>query len=374
MAYGSWQTITKRVRTYTVSNKYTYDIDLVYDVRQDPIANKSEIKTRGFIITQENYPTSSYGGTSITCGLGINGVRKTKAFKILKAVETEFLDPSFETSIVLDNNKNGYATFNLEWCCSTWVTALAVKTWQTVETNTPTVDRSAGSATLHINEITPTNVYLTYTPNVSINTMDYSIDNGSTWINLIDGGLNANSNFDFEINGLSSNTQYNIKIRHQRKYNEIVYTSGNTSFKTLAIPEIKNIVVTPSGRNVNFEVVVDGDSSFVKEYVHEAKVYSPSGEHIFTSRSNSRSYIVTASPETVILYSCYIVGTDGTKSKKKEMLTSVPMTPKFNYIKIDGKWVLDTGDNSTTMVKIRNGWRNCAVYVKTSNGWMWRKM
>ena len=92
----------------------------------------------------------------------------------------------------------------------------------------PKIDRSGGTTTISVASKTYNSVTINVTSNVATTLIQYSLNNGTTWVDAgVDLPNTGGGTTSFRIGGLSPNTTYSIKVRHRRDWNQ-VYSSGAT--------------------------------------------------------------------------------------------------------------------------------------------------
>ena len=102
-----------------------------------------------------------------------------------------------------------------------------------------TIDRTPPTITqADISEIDVNGFKISATSNVNCDRWDYSLNNGSSWVNFsTTNGTSANKT----ITSLTMNTDYTVLIRARKTYNQIYGTSGAKSAKTLGSSTITTL-------------------------------------------------------------------------------------------------------------------------------------
>jgi len=234
MAYGSWSgTAWKQVWT----NSY-YALDVEWQYRQDPVANRTEYRTTRWRCRSLK---SGYSLSAPTCVCGIATItaqRKTSAHSVTVPSQGNAVVNLTDDSRVHNHNADGthgtlyvhgYIDSNIgnDWNYNPYQIG-----WKTAVVSIPNIDRTGGSGTASNSNVTENGVTITYKSNVACDNIQYKIGNGS-WvgtgksINVVGGGTTT-----FNISGLAENTNYTIYVRHRRMYNQVYSGSASTSFKT----------------------------------------------------------------------------------------------------------------------------------------------
>lgn len=101
------------------------------------------------------------------------------------------------------------------------------------------IDRAAPTITqADISDIDVNSFTISATSNVNCDSWDYSLNNGSSWVNFsTTNGTSASKT----ITGLTMNTDYTVLIRARKTYNQIYGTSGAKSAKTLGSSTITTL-------------------------------------------------------------------------------------------------------------------------------------
>ena len=100
------------------------------------------------------------------------------------------------------------------------------------------IDRTAPTVTqADISNIDVTSFTISATSNVNCDRWDYSLNNGSTWVNFsTTNGQSASTT----VTGLSMNTDYTVLIRARKTLNQVYGTSGSKTAKTLGSSTISS--------------------------------------------------------------------------------------------------------------------------------------
>ncbi len=205
----------------------------------------------------------------------------------------------------------------------------------------------------------------------SDNTVDYiwySINNGSSWTAV--GGVNATSG-TYTINGLNSNTTYNIKTRIRRKDSQLTTDSANLPTTTYQYPYVSAIgtkdltignsqtltLYNPLSRNVTVYMKKDntnGTQLYSGTTTGTSITFTPDTNTLYQSISNSQSgncvyYCIYSNQNKQTLSGTYKI----TGNEK-------PTFSNFNYADTNSKTVALTGNNQI-LVK---GYSNNSIMIE----------
>ena len=212
------------------SNGRTFTLT-VTEQSYDPIANTSVVKwTLSASGDGQWYNTYLYAS--------VNGSAVFNAYREWSAAEFPAADGSRSGTTTISHNADGSKSipFYIEGYCfqGSWDTrsnsgSLALTT----------IDRTAPTITqADISEIDVNGFKISATSNVNCDRWDYSLNNGSSWVNFsTTNGTSASKT----ITGLTMNTDYTVLIRARKTYNQIYGTSGAKSAKTLGSSTITTL-------------------------------------------------------------------------------------------------------------------------------------
>lgn len=112
-----------------------------------------------------------------------------------------------------------------------------------------TIDRTAPTITQDdISNIDVTSFTISATSNVNCDSWDYSLNNGSSWVNFsTTNGTSASTT----VTGLTMNTDYTVLIRARKTLNQIYGTSGAKSAKTLGSSAITTLTDATIGSSTS---------------------------------------------------------------------------------------------------------------------------
>lgn len=123
--------------------------------------------------------------------------------------------------------------------------------------NLGNIDRNAPSVNVNLSNITENSVKVSWSSNYGIDYVQYSLNNGN-WINT--------SGNSFIINNLLEDTNYNLRIRIRRSYNQVWGVSSYYNFKTIAGTWMK---ISINGSNFvdaeTYQITENGKIKIMKE-------------------------------------------------------------------------------------------------------------
>ena len=277
-----------------------------------------------------------------TCVYSIDKGYTYNAFPVTKGSTTG------STSVTMDNGGNKTITIYMEtavWHSSTHTDS---DTWQL-----NTVPRYPTISSFSVAKISgsSTSVSVSWAgsaPGGSINKVEYSKDNGSTWTNA-----NTTSS-PFTISGLTSNTGYNFKIRVTSSASGLTATSGAYWQSTYQQPMANISTANISGYNGLSQIKVSWSSNMDIAKVEYSKdngstwynagdPNASSGNYTYTGLTEGQSYNFKVRV-TATTGSC--VTTSGTSSKA-------------TYKRVSGKLFVNgtqvATNNGQTGVALKNG-------------------
>lgn len=131
------------------------------------------------------------------------------------------------TAVIL-HNPNGTKTFSASVAAQIGTTTCTgSSSWEL-----PAIDRSATVAQSLMSK-TETKAVIQWSTGVTIDSLWYSIDNGSTWSSV---GVGSSKSGVYTIGGLSPDTTYQVKTRIRRKDTQVISTSGVMNITTYSYP------------------------------------------------------------------------------------------------------------------------------------------
>ena len=114
--------------------------------------------------------------------------------------------------------------------------------------------------TIQISNITQTSADVSFTPNDTLDKVEYSIDNKQSWVEV--------NNTNFTIDGLIPNTSYDLYIKIRRQSNQLEATSTPQNFKTLSVYieslEVSSTFKVGIGKIKTLDVVVKPENASIK--------------------------------------------------------------------------------------------------------------
>lgn len=290
MAYGSWSgTAWKQVWT----NSY-YALDVEWQYRQDPVANRTEYRTTRWRC-RSLVATYSLSAPVCICGIAtITAQRKTSVHSVTVPSAGNAVVNLTDDSRVFTHNSDGthgtpyvhgYIDSNVgnDWNYNPYQIG-----WKTAVVSIPNIDRSGGSGTASNSGVTTNSVTITYKPNVACDVIQYKIGN-SSWVTTgkrIDTA--GGGTVSFNITGLAENTNYTVYVRHKRGYNQVYSGSASTSFKTKISTDAGTATITQGNVTTSTATIIYTPQypSNLIEYSIDGGAWTNSG---LTTTSNNQA-------------------------------------------------------------------------------------
>lgn len=204
------------------SNGRTFTLT-VTEQSYDSIANTSVVKwTLSASGDGQWYNTYLYAS--------VNGTAVFNAYKGWETGEFPAADGSRSGTATISHNADGTKSisFYIEGYCYQGSWDSRSKSGSLTLTS---IDRAAPTITqADISNIDVTSFTISATSDVNCDSWDYSLNNGSSWVNFsTTNGTSANKT----ITGLTMNTDYTVLIRARKTLNQVYGTSGSKTAKTL---------------------------------------------------------------------------------------------------------------------------------------------
>ena len=110
-----------------------------------------------------------------------------------------------------------------------------------------TIDRAAPTVTFSVSAITANGFKISANSTATADIWQYSTNGGSTWTTF---STTASTSASVTLSSLSPNTNYTVKVRARRQYNQVYGTSGSSTVKTLggAVVNSVNTVTADNAR------------------------------------------------------------------------------------------------------------------------------
>ena len=342
MAYGSWSS-GKWKQIW--ANSY-YRVDVEWSARTDPIANTIQYRVTRIRCTSLS-SARSFWNTGTVGIATITAQRKTysKSLNVPKGGSqiVDLTDDSRELSCKSDGSVNS-SEVNVHGYYKAGVNANGTPEigWTVAEITSelPKIDRSGGTTTASVASKTYNSVTIKVTSTVATTLIQYSLNNGTTWVDAgVDLPNTGGGTTSFTIGGLSPNTSYTIKVRQRRDYNQ-VYSSGATVSVTTSLPGKPTVnslsLVSKTYNSVTVKVsgaYGAGHPSGVYGY-YRVKLSSQSA---WTKVTNQNAQVISGlSPNTAYTIQCQLVDYYGQVSDTKTLAvtTALPALPSGGTVSV----------------------------------------
>ena len=116
-----------------------------------------------------------------------------------------------------------------------------------------TIDRAAPTVTFSVSSITASGFKISANSTAIADIWQYSINGGSTWTTF---STSASTSASVTLSSLSPNTNYTVKVRARRQYNQVYGTSGSSTVKTLG-GAVVNSVSTVTADNARVTITLN---------------------------------------------------------------------------------------------------------------------
>lgn len=370
MAYGSW----KGQRWQQVASNVYYAIDVLWDYRQDPIANKTQVALCALRVRNLNY----YYGYSYNTAVGLAGVGNTSN-KIETTVYAVVNYPTSGTGLtyvwdnsdiqteITHNSDGSWKSSNgqFKWICGLNQNHTPQYGWTNFSpSGIASIDRSGGSNSADIVSSSMKSITIEYTSSVATDLIQYSFD-GSTWVNSgasIDTGGNSTQ---FTINNLNPNTYYNIRIRHRRNYNEVYSSNASVTFTTPkpTAPKkgnISTISLNAFGGNFEWSGFSFGDGASFGYYRYSLN-------NIDWAQCGQNTSLVLTNLKSETTYTLYVQLVDNYGSTSE--IASISFTTLVDQVKVNLK-SNGTWKNGKLWYKLNGTWKKVKkLYIKKNGSW-----
>lgn len=221
-----------------------------------------------------------------------------------------------------------------------------------------TIPRYLSITSLEITNKTETSIVVKWATNENRSGTYYSLDNGATWVGSATYGeslANDGKSGTFNIQGLTANTSYNLKVKIKRTDSGLWTESNNMAFSTYAYPyctsapnftignAVKLEFYNPLKRSIEWQVLGANNSVIAKSTTTDTSYTGINGEtsvaNLYTSIPNAKS----GTYKVKITYGSNVATkTGGTYSI---IGNEVPTINSFTYLDNNSTTVAITGNN-----------------------------
>lgn len=251
---GGTAYLVKSERTNYGSNSWTTDLYIyVKVISQNVVANTSTIALGMYVYSKYSIAWSDFGtnGTSYI-GTATSGANCFTFTNGQSGSDTKWLVE--DKQVTISHNSNGTLTLPIYWhwgVNSPWGQYTGPSGSYNVTLST--IDRAAPTVTFSISSITANGFKISANSTAIADIWQYSINGGSTWSTF---STAASTSASVTLSSLSPNTNYTVKVRARRQYNQIYGTSGSSTVKTLG-GAVVNSVSTVTADNARVTITLN---------------------------------------------------------------------------------------------------------------------
>lgn len=245
---GGTAYLVKSEKTNYGSNSWTTDLYIyVKVISQNVIANTSTIALGMYVYSKYSIAWSDFGtnGTSYI-GTATSGSNCFTFTNGQSGSGTKWLIEDKQVTVY--HNSNGTLTLPIYWhwgVNSPWGQYTGPSGSYNVTLST--IDRAAPTVTFSVSAITANGFKISANSTATADIWQYSTNGGSTWTTF---STTASTSASVTLSSLSPNTNYTVKVRARRQYNQVYGTSGSSTVKTLggAVVNSVNTVTADNAR------------------------------------------------------------------------------------------------------------------------------
>lgn len=246
--------LVKSERTNYGSNSWTTDLYIyVKVISQNVVANTSTIALGMYVYSQYSIAWSDFGtnGTSYI-GTATSGANCFTFTNGQSGSGTKWLVE--DKQVTVSHNSNGTLTLPIYWhwgVNSPWGQYTGPSGSYNVTLST--IDRVAPTVTFSVSSITANGFKISANSTSTADIWQYSTNGGSTWMTF---STSASTSASVTLSSLSPNTNYTVKVRARRQYNQVYGTSGGSTVKTLG-GAVVNSVSTVTADNARVTITIN---------------------------------------------------------------------------------------------------------------------
>lgn len=251
---GGTAYLVKSERTNYGSNSWTTDLYIyVKVISQNVVANTSTIALGMYVYSQYSIAWSDFGtnGTSYI-GTATSGANCFTFTNGQSGSGTKWLVE--DKQVTVSHNSNGTLTLPIYWhwgVNSPWGQYTGPSGSYNVTLST--IDRVAPTVTFSVSSITANGFKISANSTAIADIWQYSINGGSTWTTF---STSASTSASVTLSSLSPNTNYTVKVRARRQYNQVYGASGSSTVKTLG-GAVVNSVSTVTADNARATITLN---------------------------------------------------------------------------------------------------------------------
>lgn len=211
--------LVKSERTNYGSNSWTTDLYIyVKVISQNVVANTSTIALGMYVYSQYSIAWSDFGtnGTSYI-GTATSGANCFTFTNGQSGSGTKWLVE--DKQVTVSHNSNGTLTLPIYWhwgVNSPWGQYTGPSGSYNVTLST--IDRVAPTVTFSVSSITANGFKISANSTSTADIWQYSTNGGSTWMTF---STSASTSASVTLSSLSPNTNYTVKVRARRQYNQV---------------------------------------------------------------------------------------------------------------------------------------------------------
>lgn len=251
---GGTAYLVKSEKTNYGSNSWTTDLYIyVKVISQNVIANTSTIALGMYVYSKYSIAWSDFGtnGTSYI-GTATSGSNCFTFTNGQSGSGTKWLIEDKQVTVY--HNSNGTLTLPIYWhwgVNSPWGQYTGPSGSYNVTLST--IDRAAPTVTFSASSITANGFKISANSTSTADIWQYSTNGGSTWTTF---STTASTSASVTLSSLSPNTNYTVKVRARRQYNQVYGTSGSSTVKTLG-GAVVNSVSTVTADNARVTITLN---------------------------------------------------------------------------------------------------------------------
>ena len=248
---GGTAYLVKSEKTNYGSNSWTTDLYIyVKVISQNVIANTSTIALGMYVYSKYSIAWSDFGtnGTSYI-GTATSGSNCFTFTNGQSGSGTKWLIEDKQVTVY--HNSNGTLTLPIYWhwgVNSPWGQYTGPSGSYNVTLST--IDRAAPTVSFSVSSITANGFKISASSTSTADIWQYSTNGGSTWTTF---STTASTSASVTLSSLSPNTNYTVKVRARRQYNQVYGTSGSSTVKTLG-GAVVNSVSTVTADNARVTI------------------------------------------------------------------------------------------------------------------------
>lgn len=251
---GGTAYLVKSEKTNYGSNSWTTDLYIYMKViSQNAIANTSTIALGMYVYSKYSIAWSDFGtnGTSYI-GKATSGSNCFTFTNGQSGSGTKWLIEDKQVTVY--HNSNGTLTLPIYWhwgVNSPWGQYTGPSGSYNVTLST--IDRAAPTVSFSVSSITANGFKISASSTSTVDIWQYSTNGGSTWTTF---STTASTSASVTLSSLSPNTNYTVKVRARRQYNQVYGTSGSSTVKTLG-GAVVNSVNTVTADNATVSITIN---------------------------------------------------------------------------------------------------------------------